>query len=49
MQVIKIICTNSLISDDFNCSVYILSDNSIMSEIHVLAVKTGRKENSFKT
>ena len=49
MQVIKIICTNSLTSDDVSCSVYIISDNSIMSEIHVLAVKTGRKENSLKT
>ena len=39
VQVIKIVCTNSLISDAFSCSVYVLSDNSIMSEIQVLAVR----------
>ena len=43
VHVINIICINSLTSDDFSCSVYIISDNSIMSEIQVLAGKLERK------
>ena len=35
-QGIKIICNNSLISDAFIGSVWIISDNTIMSEIEVL-------------
>ena len=35
----KIICNNSLISDAFSGSVYIISDNRIMSETEVLSGK----------
>jgi hypothetical protein len=35
-QGIKIICNNSLISYAFSGSVWIISDNTIMSEIEVL-------------
>jgi hypothetical protein len=39
VQGINIICTDSLICVAFSGSVYIMADNIIMSEIHVLAGK----------
>jgi hypothetical protein len=39
VQVIQTIYTDSLISDAFSGSVYLISDNMIMSEIQVLADK----------
>jgi len=39
VQVIQTIYTGSLISDAFSGTVYIISDNMIMSEIQVLAGK----------
>jgi hypothetical protein len=39
VQGIKITCNNSLISDYVSGSVFIVSDNRIMSEIEVLAGK----------
>jgi len=39
VQSIKIICNKSLISDAFCVSEFIISDNRIIREIHVLAGK----------
>ena len=44
MQLIKLICNDSLISHAFICSVYIISGNRIMREIQVLAVKLKERE-----
>ena len=46
MQLIKIICNDSLVSHAFSGSVYIIPDNSIMSVIQVFKPK--REEENLK-
>jgi len=45
VQLIKLICNDSLISHAFSCSVYIISGNSIMREIQVWLANLKEREN----